>query len=543
MVWPFWIELLLRSGALLLAAEAIRGFTRVQDAGFRYKLILWSLVLLALLPVFSILFPEIAIAWPNPVRSQRALVTVREVSSAVAGAPAGHVSNWLPIVWIAGVILAMAQVAAGAISAWRVAGRARLYTNPDISQVLGEIPAELSQKAEVRISEEVSIPLTCGMWRSRILLPDAAEAWDKPRLSAVLLHELAHVRRRDVAVQVGVHVIAALWWFQPLVWVLRRRLRTESELACDAEALRFGFRPSQYAAELLAIAKSVGRAPRLSSSGIGMARSSDLEDRLRVILSPAVLSISRLKICGLVLALGSCAVAASAVTFGSHQSFGEQGGSTMKRTIISGLLASAGLSAATVSGSIHDANGAPVSDAKVMVFNPDTGTRQETATDSTGRFSVDGASAGQYIMSVEKSGFVSLFREFDLKADSRMERQFTMTSDGGEQVADQVVRNDATSQKPIHVRGEVAQNNLTRKVQPVYPVAAKKAAIQGTVEIEATISKDGVPIELRVVSSPSNDLSESSLEAVRQWRYRPTLLNGEPIEVVTMVIINYTLAS
>jgi beta-lactamase regulating signal transducer with metallopeptidase domain len=73
--------------------------------------------------------------------------------------------------------------------------------------------------------------------------------------------------------------------------VLRRRLRAESELACDAEALRFGFRPSQYAAELLAIAKSVGRHPMLSSSGIGMTHSSDLEDRVRAILNPAALSI------------------------------------------------------------------------------------------------------------------------------------------------------------------------------------------------------------------------------------------------------------
>jgi TonB family protein len=62
------------------------------------------------------------------------------------------------------------------------------------------------------------------------------------------------------------------------------------------------------------------------------------------------------------------------------------------------------------------------------------------------------------------------------------------------------------------------------------------------VELEATISKDGVPVELRVLRSPSDDLSESSLEAVRQWRYRPTLLNGQPVEIVTDVIVNYTLS-
>ncbi|MBV9444174.1 MAG: energy transducer TonB, partial [Acidobacteriaceae bacterium] len=50
-------------------------------------------------------------------------------------------------------------------------------------------------------------------------------------------------------------------------------------------------------------------------------------------------------------------------------------------------------------------------------------------------------------------------------------------------------------------------------------------------------------VEMRVLSSPSDDLSESALEAVRQWRYRPTLLNGEPVEIRTTVIVNYTLRS
>jgi TonB family protein len=56
------------------------------------------------------------------------------------------------------------------------------------------------------------------------------------------------------------------------------------------------------------------------------------------------------------------------------------------------------------------------------------------------------------------------------------------------------------------------------------------------------VSKDGVPQEIRVISSPSDDLTQSALEAVRQWRYRPLLLNGAPVEVVTDVIVSYTLA-
>ena len=213
----------------------------------------------------------------------------------------------------------------------------------------------------------------------------------------------------------------------------------------------------------------------------------------------------------------------------------------MKATILTALLTSAGLSAATVSGSISDPMGAVIPDAKVLIYNPDTGAKQETVTGADGKFSVNGTAAGQYILRVEKTGFTSIFRVFDLKADSSVDRQFTMTNEGTQQVADQAVSKNEDQAMRVRVGGEKAESNLTTKVQPIYPPAAKANRIQGTVEIETTISKDGVPLELRVLSSPSDDLSESALEAVRQWRYRPTLLNGAPVEIVTDVIVNYTL--
>lgn len=214
----------------------------------------------------------------------------------------------------------------------------------------------------------------------------------------------------------------------------------------------------------------------------------------------------------------------------------------MKRTLISGLLTSVGLSAATVSGSVHDTSGAAIANAAVLVFNPDTGEKQETATNADGKFNVNGDGAGQYILTVEKSGFASIFREFDLKAESTMDRNFTMTNEGAPADEDEGVTNEGIPKKTIRIGGLVAQSNLIKKVQPVYPTAAKSARTQGTVQIEAVISKDGVPVELRVVSTPSSDLAKSSLEAVRQWRYRPTLLNGEAVEIVTTIIVNYTLA-
>jgi TonB family protein len=82
--------------------------------------------------------------------------------------------------------------------------------------------------------------------------------------------------------------------------------------------------------------------------------------------------------------------------------------------------------------------------------------------------------------------------------------------------------------------------NILTKVPPVYPPAAKKAKIQGTVVLSVVIGEDGNIKNLQVVSGP-NELQQSSIDAVRQWLYKPFLLNGNPVEVKTTVNIIYSL--
>ena len=93
----------------------------------------------------------------------------------------------------------------------------------------------------------------------------------------------------------------------------------------------------------------------------------------------------------------------------------------------------------------------------------------------------------------------------------------------------------------IRVGGQVQQALLINQVRPIYPPLAKQARISGTVRLQAIISKDGSIQELQVLSGHPL-LVQSALDAVRQWRYRPTLLNGEPVEVVTTVEVIFTLA-
>jgi protein TonB len=93
----------------------------------------------------------------------------------------------------------------------------------------------------------------------------------------------------------------------------------------------------------------------------------------------------------------------------------------------------------------------------------------------------------------------------------------------------------------VKVATGVAEANLIRKVMPTYPSLAKAARIQGTVEFTAIINKEGAIENLQLLRGHQL-LVQAAKEAVLQWRYRPTLLNGQPVEVVTDIVVNFKLA-
>jgi protein TonB len=95
--------------------------------------------------------------------------------------------------------------------------------------------------------------------------------------------------------------------------------------------------------------------------------------------------------------------------------------------------------------------------------------------------------------------------------------------------------------KRITIGGNVQQAKLVRQPKPVYPPLAKQARISGVVHLAAVISKDGTIQDLKVISGHPL-LIPSALEAVKQWVYQPTLLNGEPVEVSTQIDVNFTLS-
>ncbi|MGH7136765.1 MAG: M56 family metallopeptidase, partial [Pirellulales bacterium] len=127
--------------------------------------------------------------------------------------------------------------------------------------------------------------MTWGLLRPMVLVPEDWRDWPPERQRCVLLHELAHVKRLDVVFQMIGRLAAALYWFNPLVWFAVRQLRIERELACDDCVLASGERASDYARELLKIAKLYR--PRPLAAGVAMAHSARLDRRVLRILDRA----------------------------------------------------------------------------------------------------------------------------------------------------------------------------------------------------------------------------------------------------------------
>ena len=100
---------------------------------------------------------------------------------------------------------------------------------------------------------------------------------------------------------------------------------------------------------------------------------------------------------------------------------------------------------------------------------------------------------------------------------------------------------ELTTSKPITVTSDVQAAKLIRKVIPVYPRLAIAAHISGTVRLIGVVAKDGTVQQIRVVSGPAL-LVEAALDAVRQWVYRPTMLNNKPVEVIAPIDVIFTLS-
>ena len=319
--WQLPIELTFKGIMILAAAGLLSVGLRNASAASRHAV--WSLALgaLLLLPILTWAVPawRVAIlpAPPAPVAENASLNT--ETSDAVAerlplalpshattgatvapqfeaaSAPLATAAPEWPLnaaqiallVWAAGATLVLARLLLGTLRMRRITRNADRLIDYPWSMLTNRIRGQLDIRDHVAIyvSAEVAMPMTWGVLIPVIVLPPESSAWSGEWRRLVLLHELAHIKRRDCLTQMLAHLASGLYWFNPLVWVAARQLRIERELACDDCVLEVGTWASDYANYLVEIAQTFEAVEPVAPVTVGMA-CSQLENRVRAILDP-----------------------------------------------------------------------------------------------------------------------------------------------------------------------------------------------------------------------------------------------------------------
>lgn len=212
-----------------------------------------------------------------------------------------HWASALSVVWAIGCCILVLRLMAARLMLWSsersgtVLGQSVstdecLAADESVDDIVAEFENAarqlgVRQRVRLLIHSERTIPVVWGIFRFRLLLPAAARQWSLEQLRSVLLHELAHIKRRDTIAQLLAQLACAMHWFNPLVWFAAWRLHVERERACDDLVLGSGVRASAYAEHLLNVATRLSSSGWTQACGLAMAHSSSLEDRLAAVLS------------------------------------------------------------------------------------------------------------------------------------------------------------------------------------------------------------------------------------------------------------------
>ena len=230
----------MRSTFVLLAAAIVCWFLRRRPADLRHWIWKAALVAVAAMPALISIAPGIPAAH----------IAVNG-GSAAAAVQSVRTFPWTFAIWIAGASLVLLRLCAG------------------IARVMW-LTSRASYRNGVYYSDRVSTPLT---WGRAIVMRE----WDE----IAIRHERAHIERHDWMWQTFSRIVAAVFWFHPLVWVADRALRREAELAVDDRVVESGADPVKYADLLLRSARNA------SPAVVAMVGSPMLESRVRAILDPA----------------------------------------------------------------------------------------------------------------------------------------------------------------------------------------------------------------------------------------------------------------
>jgi TonB family protein len=353
--------------------------------------------------------------------------------------------------------------------------------------------------ATLATSPEIAGPITLGIRRPILLLPSELDTHLLSEdLDAALAHEFAHMRRRDFAKNLAYEVLSLPIAFHPLLRLTRSRMAETRELVCDAMAAEVVAGRQRYARSLLRLATRFSEqthAPASHAIGIFDAHPFKNFERRVMNLTHHTLELkgaARLATTALSLLLigGACT---SALAFRLQVAAPPTQMTTPPaQTVTSSTTQTAAMQPVVLA---VPRSGQPARSYKIEIPNAPSGSY--------------GLPAGSYVLKV-------------LPPSSGKPTQTSMY-------------------RAQQVSPGVLTSNILVHPTPVYPADAKAAGVQGTVLFNAIIGKDGTITSLKLISGPP-ELTKAAWDAVKQWTYKPYLLNGNPTEVETTITVNFALA-
>jgi beta-lactamase regulating signal transducer with metallopeptidase domain len=545
----------MKMSLIVLSALAASFLLRRRSAALRHWVLAAGVACSAALPILTAAVP----AWPLPFATPTAFTRYEDpfrdaespsptrppgaVNGATAAAPVApgtamrrgfDLGATLQSIWLAGTFVGLAILLTGVLRLAWLAVHAHRVTHGRWYDLAEEISRSYALRRPVTLlqSSHPSLLVTWGLARPKVILPSAADAWTEERARVVLSHELAHIHRGDWIVQLSAELLRAFYWFNPLLWVACRRLRLESEYACDDEVMRRGVEGTDYATHLIELARALNQRRPLWFPAPAMARPSSLERRVRAMLNDR---LERGSISG---------VARAAIL--------------IVLLVVTTALAAAQSGFVTFSGSVADEQGRGVQGVAVALVNEVRQAKYEVKTNAGGRFEFVGLPAGEYFVEAKGMGFQSLKdtltiagqnlqRSYTLKIGTLQETvtlNFSAKEETNEAVRDTpAVGRSITPEKWECVAssdgGYILPPKKIRDAHPYYPSALRGVWTAGTVKMEARIGTDGYIADIRIVGDAQQDLAQSAVAAVREWRYTETLLNCTPVEVMMNVTVNF----
>lgn len=190
----------------------------------------------------------------------------------------------LPLVWLTGALALGLRLALGRVRLRRLAAEAR--GDARLLSLARRLAGDRAGRRKLAVlrSSECAIPFTFGLLRPVILLPEGAAHWPGSRLRCVLTHELAHIRRRDIATQSFAYAVCLLFWFLPPLWLAYHALLREAETCCDQQVINRGFRGPEYARDIVSLVRGCGGRVLLPGISNAIGRKGMLKERVKKVL-------------------------------------------------------------------------------------------------------------------------------------------------------------------------------------------------------------------------------------------------------------------